>query len=79
RHGGFDGRDIRIVEEATLGGSLDAGGSAAAGYSMRGSRMYGAAYVLMYELLGHIPTLDDPGKSVAQDTLDFWTESPWDA
>jgi oleate hydratase len=79
RHGGLAGRDIRILDEATIGGSLDAGGSAAVGYSMRGSRMYGAAYVLMYELLGHIPSLDDPGKSVAQDTLDFWAESPWDA
>lgn len=73
------GSRIRILEEAALGGSLDAGGSAQAGYSMRGTRMYGAAYVLMHELLGRIPSLDDPARSVAQDTLDFWVEAPWDA
>ena len=78
RDGGLRGRNIRILEEAALGGSLDAGGSAVQGYSMRGSRMYGAAYVLMYELLSHIPSLDDPAKSVTQDTLEFWAESPWD-
>jgi oleate hydratase len=79
RDGGWQGPDLHVLEEAELGGSLDAGGSPAQGYSMRGSRMYGAAYVLMYELLGRIPSLDDPAKSVTQDTLDFWKESPWDA
>ena len=39
--------------------------------------MFGAAYELMYELLSHIPSLDDADKSVTQDTLDFWVEAPW--
>jgi oleate hydratase len=77
RDGHFPGASVRILEEEALGGSLDASGSAEQGYSMRGSRMYGAAYELMYELLSHIPSLDDPDKSVAQDTLDFWVEAPW--
>ena len=78
RDGGVPGSCIHVLEESTLGGSLDAGGSLAQGYSMRGSRMYGAAYVLMWELLSHIPSLDDPAKSVTQDTLQFWMRAPWD-
>ena len=77
RDGHFPGASVRILEEESLGGSLDASGAAELGFSMRGSRMYGAAYELMYELLSHIPSLDDPGKSVTQDTLDFWVEAPW--
>jgi oleate hydratase len=79
RSGRVSGRDICILEEsAVLGGSLDAGGSPQRGYTMRGSRMFGAAYVLMYELLSVIPSLEDPSRSVTQDTMDFWTEAPWD-
>ena len=77
RDGHFPGASIRILEEESLGGSLDAAGTAEPGFSMRGSRMYGAAYELMYELLSHIPSLDDPDKSVTQDTLEFWVEAPW--
>ena len=36
RDGHFQSRNIAILEEATLGGSLDAGGSAQQGYAMRG-------------------------------------------
>jgi len=78
RDGDLAGPNVRILEEAALGGSLDAGGSVEQGYSMRGSRMYGAAYVLMYELLSRIPSVDDPAKSVTQDTMEFWGEAPWD-
>ena len=77
RDGHFPGASVRILEEESLGGSLDASGAAELGFSMRGSRMYGAAYELMYELLSYIPSLDDPDKSVTQDTLDFWVEAPW--
>ena len=79
RDGHLAGKNIRILEESQLGGSLDAGGSPEDGYSMRGSRMYGPGYVLMYQLLSSIPSLDDPDTSVAQDTLAFWHEVPWDA
>ncbi len=77
RDGHVPGPNVRIVEEERLGGSLDAAGDAALGFSMRGSRMYGPAYVLMYELLSRIPSLDDPSKSVTQDTLEFWVQAPW--
>jgi oleate hydratase len=79
RDGHLAGRDVHVLEEARIGGCLDAGGSAEQGFTMRGTRMYGAAYVLMYELLGRIPSLDDPARSVTEDTLDFWKQAPWDA
>ena len=79
RDGHVPGKNIHILEESRLGGSLDASGSPEQGYSMRGSRMYGAAYVLMHQLLSSIPSIDNPNKSVAQDTLEFWGEAPWDA
>jgi oleate hydratase len=79
RNAAVPGKNIRILEESKVGGSLDASGSHENGYSMRGSRMYGAAYVLMHELLSSIPSIDDPKKSVSQDTLDFWEAAPWDA
>ena len=79
RDGRVPGKNIHILEESRLGGSLDASGSPEQGYSIRGTRMYGAAYVLMHELLSSIPSLDNPKKSVAQDTLEFWEAVPWDA
>ena len=77
RDGNVPGANIHILEEAKVGGSLDAGGDAETGYTMRGSRMYGPAYVLTYDLLSGIPSLDDPSISVTQDTLRFWEAAPW--
>jgi oleate hydratase len=77
RDGQVPGHHIHVLEASRLGGSLDAGGSAERGYSMQGSRMFGPAYVLTYELLDGIPSLDDPAKSVAQDTFEFWQATPW--
>jgi oleate hydratase len=39
--------------------------------------MYGAAYVLTFDLLAGIPSLDDPDKSVLEDTLEFCQSAPW--
>ena len=77
REGQVPGSNIRILESSHIGGSLDAAGSAERGYSMRGSRMFGPAYVLTYDLLDGIPSLDDPDKSVAQDIFEFWQSTPW--
>lgn len=77
RDGKVPGWNIRILEQYGLGGSLDAAGSAERGYSMRGSRMFGPAYVLTYDLLDGIPSLEDPAKSVSQDTFEFWQAEPW--
>ena len=54
------------------GGALDAAGTPEKGYFMRGERMFEANYVCMYDLFSFIPSLDDPTKSVKQDTLEFY-------
>ncbi|MFD9406400.1 oleate hydratase [Streptomyces sp. NPDC059989] len=79
REGGFDGRDIVILEEQDReGGSLDAAGSPEDGYTMRGGRMFEIHFDCTYDLLGSIPSLDDPSKSVTEDTFAFHEEFAWD-
>ncbi|MHC3467981.1 oleate hydratase [Streptomyces sp. 7R007] len=79
REGGFEGADIHLFEEQRqLGGSLDAGGSAEAGYTMRGGRMFEAEFRCTYDLLSGIPSLDDPAVSVTQEILAGHEESGWD-
>ncbi|MER5796579.1 oleate hydratase [Streptomyces sp. NPDC001980] len=79
RDGGFDGADIHLFEEQMgIGGSLDAGGSAEAGYTMRGGRMFEAEFRCTYDLLSGIPTLDDPSVTVTQEILAGHEEFAWD-
>ena len=78
RDGGFAGSDIHIFEEQDRkGGSLDAAGTPDAGYTMRGGRMFELQFRCTYDLLSSIPSLDDPTKSVAQDTFEFHEEFGW--
>jgi oleate hydratase len=79
RDAGFAGRDIHLYEEQDeVGGSLDAGGTARTGYTMRGGRMFEAQFRCTFDLLSGIPSLDDPATSATQDILDSHDESPWD-
>jgi len=79
RDGGFDGSDIHLFEEQQrTGGSLDAGGTADVGYTMRGGRMFEAEFRCTYDLLSGIPSLDDPSVSVTQDILAGHEEFAWD-
>lgn len=79
RDGGFAGSDITLLEEQEReGGSLDASGSPETGYSMRGGRMFEVHFDCTYDLLGSIPSLDDPSKSVTEDTFAFHEDFAWD-
>ncbi|WP_327358751.1 oleate hydratase [Streptomyces sp. NBC_01304] len=79
REGGFAGSDIVILEEQDReGGSLDASGSPETGYTMRGGRMFEIHFECTYDLLGSIPSLDDPSKSVTEDTFAFHEDFAWD-
>jgi oleate hydratase len=73
RAGGLLGENIRIFEETPiLGGSLDGGGSAATGYTLRGGRMVTyEAYTCMLDLLSFIPSLTDRARSVKDEIYDF--------
>lgn len=53
RDGRIPGMNIHVLEEARIGGSLDASGSPEQGYSMRGTRMYGRAYVSQWPGRAH--------------------------
>ncbi|WP_434595505.1 oleate hydratase [Streptomyces sp. A5-4] len=78
REGGFAGKDIVILEEQDReGGSLDAAGSPETGYTMRGGRMFEAHFDCTYDLLSSIPSLDDPTKSVTEDTFAFHEDFAW--
>ncbi|MEO8212715.1 MAG: oleate hydratase, partial [Myxococcales bacterium] len=78
REGRFDGSDIHVLEEENRkGGSLDAGGTPAAGYTMRGGRMFELQFRCTYDLLGSIPSLDNPAKSVTEDTFEFHKDFSW--
>ncbi|MFI9103359.1 oleate hydratase [Streptomyces fildesensis] len=78
REGGFSGADIVILEEQEReGGSLDAAGSPETGYTMRGGRMFEVHFDCTYNLLSSIPSLDDPSKSVTEDTFAFHEDFAW--
>ncbi|MFE3685007.1 oleate hydratase [Streptomyces sp. NPDC059095] len=79
RDGGFAGPDIVLLEEQDReGGSLDAAGSPETGYTMRGGRMFEVHFDCTYDLLSSIPSLDDPAKSVTEDTFAFHDDFAWD-
>lgn len=73
RDAGIPGSNITIFEAMpTLGGSLDAGGNATDGYTMRGGRMLTTDnYECTWGLFETIPSLTNPGASVRDDTLAF--------
>jgi oleate hydratase len=73
RDGGVSGANITLFEEAAvLGGSLDAAGTAAQGYVMRGGRMFTTDnYECTWELFKSIPSLSDKSLSVYDETMAF--------
>jgi len=73
RDGGVEGRNITILEALpVMGGSLDAGGTAALGYSLRGGRMLTTDnYECTWDLFRTIPSLNAPGSTVFEETLEF--------
>ena len=78
REGKFAGPDITVLEaQDRTGGSLDAAGSPEDGYTMRGGRMFELHFECTYDLLSSIPSLDNPAKSVTEDTFAFHEDFAW--
>jgi oleate hydratase len=72
RDGKVPGKNITIFEESyNVGGSLDGAGQAEKGYVLRGGRMLNFSYVCTYDLLSGIPSIENPAKSVTEETQDF--------
>ena len=76
RDGGLPGRSIFILEAMPiLGGSLDGAGNPVDGYSMRGGRMLTTDnYECTWDLYKSIPSLNFPGKTVFDETIEFNTQ-----
>ena len=73
RDGNLPGENIFILEAATvMGGSLDGTGDPVSGYSLRGGRMLTTDnYECTWDLFKSIPSLNHPGKSVFEETVEF--------
>jgi len=78
KDGGLLGSNIHVYEAGdTLGGALDAAGSAESGYTMRGGRMFEEEDRCIHYLLSFIPSAEDPTKSVHEDIEDFHASQGW--
>ena len=80
RDGRLTGDCVTIFDEGDrIGGSLDASGTPAAGYVMRGERMLSKHFVCLFDLLSGIPSYDDPTVSAGDDILAFTQEARWES
>ena len=73
RDGNLPGGNISILEEMpVIGGSLDGAGNPVDGYSLRGGRMLTTDnYECTWDLYKSIPSLNDEGKTVFDETVEF--------
>ncbi|MBV2361341.1 oleate hydratase [Thalassococcus sp. CAU 1522] len=72
RDAGVAGDRVRLYEQlGVAGGSLDGSGEAETGYLARGGRMFEDHFACTFDLLGSIPSADDPAVSVRDDILAF--------
>ncbi|CAL6060602.1 Myosin-cross-reactive_antigen [Hexamita inflata] len=73
RDAGFKGENIKIFEDLLVaGGSCDGNGSVEKGFLCRGGRMLNApTYECLHAMYADIPSIREPGKSVAQEITDF--------
>ena len=69
---GIPGKNIHILEKDLIaGGATDGAGDADKGYVVRGGRMHEMHYECYWELLSHIPSLEDSGVSVRDESYEF--------
>jgi oleate hydratase len=73
RDGNLPGGNISILEAApVMGGSLDGARDPSGGYSLRGGRMLTTVnYECTWDLYKSIPSLNNEGKTVFEETVDF--------
>ncbi|NJF24561.1 oleate hydratase [Thermococcus sp. Bubb.Bath] len=66
------GENINIIEKTPVnGGCLDGSGDPQKGYLLRGGRMFEEHYEATWDLLGSIPSLDDPEKTILDEVVEF--------
>ena len=78
RDGGMRGSNITVFEALPVpGGSLDGGGDAEHGYTLRGGRMLTTDnYECTWDLFKTIPSLEVPGQNVHDEILAFNARNP---
>ncbi|RLA70304.1 MAG: oleate hydratase [Epsilonproteobacteria bacterium] len=62
---------IILEKDHILGGALDGTGDPDKGFVVRGGRMHEMHYECYWELLSHIPSLEDPNVSVRDESYEF--------
>jgi len=69
---GVSGKNIHILEKDNIpGGALDGAGNKENGFVVRGGRMHEMHYECYWELLSHIPSLEDETVSVRDESFEF--------
>ena len=69
---GVPGKNIHILEkDAIPGGALDGAGDKEKGFVIRGGRMHEKHYECYWELLSHIPSLEDETISIRDESFEF--------
>ena len=69
---GISGENIHILEKDLIaGGATDGAGNEEQGFVVRGGRMHEIHYECYWELLSHIPSLEDPKVSVRDESFEF--------
>ncbi len=69
---GIPGENIHIIEKDLIpGGATDGAGDEDKGFVVRGGRMHEMHYECYWELLSHIPSLEDPDVSIRDESYDF--------
>ncbi len=69
---GVPGKNIHILEKDTIpGGALDGAGDEEKGFVVRGGRMHEKHYECYWELLSHIPSLEDESVSIRDESFEF--------
>ncbi|RLD05852.1 MAG: oleate hydratase, partial [Chloroflexota bacterium] len=69
---GIPGENIHILEKDKIsGGALDGAGDKEKGFVVRGGRMHEEHYECYWELLSHIPSLEDENITVRDESFEF--------
>ena len=69
---GVPGENIHILEKDKIpGGACDGAGDKEEGFVVRGGRMHEMHYECYWELLSHIPSLEDSNTSVRDESYEF--------
>jgi oleate hydratase len=77
RDGHMDGKNITVFENLeVLGGSMDGSGDREKGFLVRGGREMEEHYECCWDLFAHIPTIEDPFRTVLEDLRDVNRADP---